>query len=340
MSIGIDIGSKSIKVIELEKKGNIWSLKGSGIVGYSGILVENAKEEKDLVPLAEIIKKLFNEAKISSREVFLSVPERFVFVKVVTFPLLTNQEIDAALKWEADQYIPVPLEEAVMQYQVILRDENSSPPQVKVLLVAARRSLIEKYILLAQLTGLEVLAVENELLSLARVLGQQGDLSTIVNFGALSTNVGMSRSGKLWFSRSIPVGGDSLTRAIVQGLSVEPSQAEEYKKAYGLSSTLLEGKVRLAMEPVMQSLVGEIKKAVQYFISENPQFGKPKQIIVSGGLTSLPGLMVYLTKEFDMEVLVANPFLQVQIAAESQKAIVDYAPFYSVAVGAALRENI
>lgn len=340
MSVGIDVGSKSIKVVELEKKGNSWSLKGSGIVGYSGILVENAKEEKDLVPLAEIIKKLFNEAKISSREVFLSLPERFAFVKVITFPLLTNQEIDAALKWEADQYVPIPLEEAIMQYQVILRDEKSNPPQVKVLLVATRRSLVEKYVLLARLAGLQVLAVENELLSLSRVLVPQEDLSTIVNFGALSTDIGISKSGKLWFSRSIPTGGDALTRAIVQGLRIEPAQAEEYKKAYGLSSTLLEGKVRLAMEPVMQSLVGEIKKAVQYFVSENPQFGKPKQLIVSGGLTSLPDLIAYLTKEFDMEILVANPFLQIQIPAESQKVIVDYAPFYSVAVGLALRENI
>jgi len=91
---------------------------------------------------------------------------------------------------------------------------------------------------------------------------------------------------------------------------------------------------------VMQSLVGEIKKAVQYFVSENPQFGKPKQLIVSGGLTSLPDLIAYLTKEFDMEILVANPFLQIQIPAESQKVIVDYAPFYSVAVGLALRESI
>lgn len=340
MGIGIDIGSRSIKVVELEKKKNVWSLKGSGIVGYSGILVENAKEEKELAPLADVIKKLFVEAKISGRDVFLSLPERFTFVKVVSFPFLTDQEIDAALKWEADQYIPIPLEEAVMQYQVILRDDKSNPPAVKVLVVATRCALVEKYVLLAQLAGLNILAVENEMLSLSRSLSHQDDLSVIVSFGAVSTDIGIAKSGTLWFSRSIPTGGDALTRAIVQELRIEPAQAEEYKKAYGLSSTLLEGKVRLAMEPVMQYIVGEIKKAIQYFVSENSNLTKPKQMIISGGLTSLPDLMSYLTKEFDMEILVANPFSQVQVQPEFQKVVVDYAPFYSVATGLALRDSV
>jgi type IV pilus assembly protein PilM len=339
MSIGLDIGSKSIKVVELEKKGSNWSLKSSGVVGYSGMSLENAQNEKDLAPLSEIIKKLFKESRISSRDVFLALPERFAFVKVVTFPLLTDQEIDAALKWEADQYIPIPLEEAVMQYQVILRDENSTPPQVKVLLVAARRSLLEKYVLLAQLSGLQVLAIENEMMSLARLISMESNLSAVVNFGASSTDIGMIKDGKLWFSRSIPTGGDALTRSIVQSLRIEPLQAEEYKKTYGLSNKLLEGRVRSAMEPVMRSLVEEINKAIQYFVSENSQLGKPKQLIISGGLAGLPDLMPYLTKEFDMEILLSNPFLRITVPPESQKLVLGYAPFYSVAAGLAMRED-
>lgn len=337
MSVGLDIGSKSIKVVELEKKQNKWYLRGSGIVGYSGVVIENVKEEKELVPLADIIKKLFNEARISNREVIISLPERFAFVKLVTFPLLSDQEIDAALKWEADQHVPIPLEEAVMQYQIVLRDEKSNPPQVKVLLVAARRSLVEKYVLLSQLAGLNVIAVENELLSLARSLASQTELSVIVNLGAASSDIGVTRMGDLWFSRSIPIGGDALTRAIVQELRIDATQAEQYKKAYGFSPTLLEGEVRHAMEPVMRSLLDEIKKAIQYFISENSVQEKPKQIIISGGLAGLPDLMSYFTKELDLEVLVGNPFLRVEVPPELQKSVIDYMHLYGVAIGLALR---
>jgi type IV pilus assembly protein PilM len=337
MGVGVDIGSKSIKVVELERKGNNWSLRSAGIVGYSGMLVENAKEERDLVPLAEIVKKLFREAHIENRDVTISIPERFAFVKILNYPFLNDQEVEAALKWEADQYVPIPLEEAVLQHEIVIRDENSRPPSAKVLLVAARRSLVEKYVLLSQLAGLNVLAVENEMLSLPRVLSDQEDLLTIVNLGAFSTEIGISKLGKLLFSRTVDTGGDALSRAIAQGLNIELVQAEEYKKAYGLSPQLLEGRVRLALEPLMRILVSEIKKAVQYFVSENLNLGKPKKMILTGGLAILPDLLSYLTKEFDMEIAIANPFLNILVPDEFQKMISDYAPFYSVAVGLAMR---
>jgi len=231
------------------------------VVGYSGVVVENARDEKELTPLADIIRRLVKEANVSTYDVRVSLPERLSFVKVVNFPLLSDQEIDAALKWEMDQYVPIPLEEAIAQHQVILRDDKSNPPQVKVLLVAARRAVVEKYTTLVEMAGLTPTAVENELLSLTRSIALPQGISVLVNFGAIATDIGIARDGKLYFSRSINVGGDALTRAIVQESRIEPLQAEEYKKTYGLSSTELEGKVRRALDPLMKYLVDEIKKS-------------------------------------------------------------------------------
>jgi len=339
MAVGIDIGSKSIKVVELEKKQNSWLLKGSGVVGYSGVMVENARDEKELTPLADIIRRLVKEANVSTYDVRVSLPERLSFVKVVNFPLLSDQEIDAALKWEMDQYVPIPLEEAIAQHQVILRDDKSNPPQVKVLLVAARRAVVEKYTTLVEMAGLTPTAVENELLSLTRSIALPQGISVLVNFGAIATDIGIARDGKLYFSRSINVGGDALTRAIVQESRIEPLQAEEYKKTYGLSSTELEGKVRRALDPLMKYLVDEIKKAIQYFSVEELRGEKPSQMIITGGSVGLPGLISYLTGQFGLEVVVGNSFGKVQIPAGVENQLANYLPLYGVAVGLALRDD-
>src|SRR3989344_2830549 len=104
MSLGLDIGSKTIKLVELAKEGNSYRLKASGIVGYKGMTLAAAKDDKELVPLAEAIKKLYKEAKVGTREVAIALPEPQVFTRTIRFPLLTDSEIASAVKWEAEQY--------------------------------------------------------------------------------------------------------------------------------------------------------------------------------------------------------------------------------------------
>lgn len=336
MSVGLDIGSNSIKVVELEKNSGRFVLKSLGVAAYSKFSIDGAKSEKDLLPVADLIKKLFSETRISSRSVFLSLPEKFVFVKVVDFPPLTDQEVEAALKWQLDQYIPIPLEEAVVQHKIVEK-KDTSPGGVKVLLVAAKTSNVEKYVSLAEMSGLKVLAVENELVSLSRLFGVADNYSVvIVNFGLSSVNIGVAKNRNLYLSRSIQSGGDSLTRAIVQDLRVETNQAEEYKKAYGLLSDQLEGKLLRAMKPVLLHIVDEIRKAIHYFESEDNS--SVKQIVVCGGVAGMPGLLPYLTKEFNQEVLVGNPFADLSIPQEFGSQISDYAHLYGVAVGLAERD--
>ena len=336
MSVGVDIGSRTIKVVELSKAGNGFELKGSGVVGYSGVLVDSAKEEKELIPLSDLIRKLFTEAKISSRSVNISIPDRFAFVKVVNFPPLTDQEIEAALRWQLDQYIPIPLEEAVVQNKILERN-NNVPGGVKVLVVAARISYVEKYVALAEMAGLKVLAVENESLSLARVFGFSSDFVGIVNFGSTSVDITVAKNGNLYLSRSISGGGESLTRAIVQDLRIEAPQAEEYKKAYGILSDKLEGKLFRAMEAPLRYILDELKKTIQYFESEENQ--KVKQIIICGGGAAMPGLLPYLTKEFQQEVLFGDSFYNVNLNDELKAVVSDYSHLYGVAVGLAERSS-
>src|SRR5687768_11196319 len=113
--VGLDIGSKTIKAVELVPDGAGFKLKAAGAIGLGGVEIEHLTEEKDFASLAETIKKLFHDAKITGKDANIALSESQVFTRTLKFPLLTDQEIGSAVKWEAEEYIPIPIEEAVMQ---------------------------------------------------------------------------------------------------------------------------------------------------------------------------------------------------------------------------------
>lgn len=334
--VGLDIGSKTIKIVELDRQGQNFSLKGSGVIGYVGKAPEHATEEKELVPLAEAIKKLHSEARISKKEIALALPEPQVFTRTIKFPLLTDQEVASAVKWEAEQYIPIPVSEAVVQHEIIEKRENASPPDMVVLLVAAPEALVEKYLKVVQMAGLNVGVVETELMSLVRALAPDQQTVMLLDFGAKSTDIAIARNGHLAFSRSIPTAGDALTRAVAQGLGIEAQQAEEYKKTYGLSSSQLEGKIKGALDPILRMVVDEIKKAIHFYQTEE-KADTPKSIIVSGGSAGMPQVVSVLSQSLNIEVVMGNPFSRIQLSPQVASSLASYAPLYSIAVGLAMR---
>lgn len=336
--IGLDIGTKTIKIVEVEKSGSGFSLSASGVVGFTGNAVEKTVDDKELVALAQIIKKLHKETGVASRDVVISIPEQGAFTRTVAFPLLTDAEIASAVKWELEQYIPIPANEAISQHVILERNEKSSPPQVIVLLVAAPRVLVEKYTRVVSLAGLNPVAVETELLALTRALAPVDRTVLMIDLGANSTDIAIAKNSLLTFSRSIPIAGDAFTRAVAQGLGVTASQAEEYKKTYGLSQDQLEGKVGASLDPVLRLIVDEVKKAINFYETEQ-KAEPPNSIQVSGGGSGMPQLINTLTELVGLEVSIANPFARISLDPETAKKLAPYAPLYSVAVGLALREQ-
>lgn len=336
MSVGVDVGSKTIKIVELEKEKSGFKLRASGIVGYSGASVDKLKTDKEMTPLAQTIRKLHKEAKISSKEVIVALPESQVYTRTIKFPLLNDAEVVSAVRWEAEQYIPIPLNEAVVQHQVLERREDATPPEVLVLLVAAPRSLVEAYQRLMQLSGLTLVAVETELMALVRSLAPNEGTALIADFGARSTNIAIAKNGQLNFSRSISTAGEAFTRAVAQSLGVEKQQAEEYKRTYGLSSSKLEGKVKKALDSLFRMVIDEMRKAVQFYQSEE-KGDVPRSLILSGGTAGLPDVVSVLSRELNFEVVIGNPFSKVVVDPEAAKSLSGYAPLYSVAVGLAMR---
>lgn len=336
MSVGLDIGSKTIKMVELSSEGKTMRLQAAGVLGYKGANIERLEDEKDFVAISQVVAKLHKEAKISAKDVVLSLPENAVFTRTIKFPPLSDAEIASAVKWEAEQYIPIPLSQAIIQHQILERREKATPPDVEVLLIAAPRSLVEKYVKIVHLAHLTPLAVETDLIALVRALAPPDKTVLLIDFGANSTDLAISKNGMLSFSRSIPTAGEALTRAVAQALGVESQQAEEYKRTYGLSGKKLEGKVKEAMESVFKIVIDEIKKAIHYYQSEE-QGDAPKSVILSGGTSGLPEALPVLTSLLEVEVEIGNPFKNISLDKEMGKSLASYAPLYSIAVGLALR---
>lgn len=325
MSVGIDIGSKTIKIVELEKEGKTFKLAASGAVGYQG---------GDPAALSDVIRKLHKEAHIKGKEVAVALPESLVFTRTIKFPSLTDQEIESAVKWEAEQYIPIPLAEAITEHQIVERSEDSAGG-VTVLLVASPKTLVEKYLKIIGDAGLTMVGVETEALALSRSLAPDTGTVLVLDFGAQASNIVIIKDAMVRFSRSIPTAGEAFTRALSQGLGIEHEQAEAYKKTYGLSSDL-EGKVKATLAPVFSLVAEEVKKAINFYQTEE-KGEAPKSVIVSGGTSNMPEAISTLTDLLGIEVASGNPFAKISVDAQAAKSLANYASLYSVAVGLALR---
>lgn len=334
--IGLDIGTRSIKVVELDSSKDSWNLRASGIVGYTGNSPDKFVDEKEFQALSAIIKNLIKQVNVSGKDVSISLPESAVFTRSIKFPNLSDEEVAAAVKWESEQYIPIPINEAIVQHTILERGEGGAG--VSVLLVAAPRDVVEKYVKVVRLAGLVPTFVETELIASSRSLCPGTGVSLLVDIGAGSTNIAICEKGNLVFSRSVPVAGVALTRALSQGLSLQDVQSEEYKKTYGLTPGQLENKVKVSLESVVNMLIDEIKKAVHFYQTEE-KGAAPNIVVLSGGSSLLKELPSYFTNMLGMETVLGNPFSKINMDPDTQKSLASYAPYYAVACGLAMRKG-
>ena len=333
--IGIDIGTASIKVVEMAPVGKKWKMLTAASMpsGEGGIIPGNA----NLSAYSAAIAKLLKEAGIKSKQVVAALPEEQISTHVVEMPNLSNDELSGALQWQVEQYIPIPLDKAVWSYEVIGRNLPGSGG-TEVLLVAAAKSLVDAYTQVLDQAGLEVVALESELMATARAeIEDTTGLSVIVDIGAKSTDVGLVRSGQLIFARTIATAGDSFTRAIESTLGLDRVVAEQYKNAYGFSAAHLEGKLLEAMKPVLSIIAAEVRKTVDFYVSKH--VGEAVRLVtLSGGVAALPDVVGLLSASLGLEVVVGNPFSRVILDNTQKKALTGNEPFYAVAVGLAMRE--
>jgi len=337
-SFGLDIGTYSVKVVQLEPKADKYRLISLGMAPLSASFQSEA--EVDQKAIAQTINNLLVKTGITSKGAVLALPESQVFSRVVELPQLSEAELKNAIHWEAEQYVPIPLEQANLDYQIIKMPAKESPKEkMEVFLVAAPKDVVQRYLEILKKARLEPVALETELISVCRALmgkAKEGQYNLIVNIGSLSSDLAITRGPQIIYTHSIGTGGNAIARAVARDLNLEVAQAEEYKKSYGLNEKMLEGKVKKAIEPVFMVVIDAIQKAIRF--CEAKESVKLKTLLVSGGTAKLPGLVTYLTKALNLEVQVGDPFINIILSDEQKKTLGDDAPLYTTAVGLAMKK--
>ncbi len=346
-SLGIDIGTKVIRAVELSgKKGKI-TLENYGEVNLDFATKDffRSFDKKTFTPavnnISVAIRAIVVEAGIKTRQVVFSLPDFATFFTSFELPPMPKKELASAIGFEARKYIPLPLSELVLDWQ--LMSEGDAPKASnKVLVMAIPNTIVEQYKKIADQAGLELRAIEAEAMALKRAVTRKGDpITCILDIGFQSTNISVADSGFLKTSSSFDVAGKDLTFSLSETLSIPTVEAEELKKKQGLLVNE-EGNISHVLNPVLSVISERAKKVVKDF--ELKEGKKIERIIIAGGTSLLPGIVEYFDRAVNqnepqkIKVELAKPFFDITYPPILEKKIAEISSTHAIALGEALRK--
>lgn len=334
---GLDVGSSSVKITQSTVMGSkSFTVLACGLAVNPAGSVDFTNSEVT-TKLGPVIKKLLSDSKIYDKRVVASVSENRVYSRILTMPTMSEAELSSAIKWEAEQFVPIPVAEVELDFSII--DDNVDTADGKkmlVYLVAAPKKYLQSMVDFLIGIGLEPIAIESEMVAVSRSLtfASNPTTSLIVHMGAMSTVLAIVDGSSLSFSYVVDSGGVSLTRALSQSLSLPLPQAEEYKRIYGLDDSQMEGKVRGGLLIVLDTVVAEMRKAMEYHLTSRKS--RVSRIVLSGGGAYLPEFGSHLSQIFGgIEVVTGDSFANGKpskgILLPRERAV------YSVSVGLSQR---
>lgn len=336
-SVGFDLGSASLKLLEVTKDGD--KLKPVQAFEYANPFgIALPPDETQMQQLAQMVKQVILERKVQTGSVRVGIPEASISTKIISTPSLSDAELSSAIDWLAEQHIAIPLEELQVEYEVLYRPPAEKKEEnMRVMLIGVPKKVIASYMKFFELLEIEPVLMETQVLSILRAT-LQPDMPTtlVIHFGASTTELMIVHEKEIVFVYSFASGGRLLTRSIERGLNLDTQQAEEYKRSYGMDPQLLEGKLSQILDPVMKLFVAEIQKAMQFFTG---QFGtlQVKRIVFTGGGAHLLGIVPFFASQFSQEIIVANPFERL-VADTKVQLPTDRAASFDVCMGLVMRD--
>ncbi|MBD3363087.1 type IV pilus assembly protein PilM [Candidatus Dojkabacteria bacterium] len=346
----LDIGQSSIKLVQIDRKGsNSARLKAIGSINFPNDLetvIPSKEEPEKLELMVSTLKTLIQSSGVKLKQVVTSMPESTIFTKLLpNLPLVDQAKLEEMIYWEAKQVLPIPLEEAQVDWIEIERKKNSDGTNaVSAMVIAAPRSMVEGYLELCHRAELELVALEVESVAIARAFSftYQGNqpLTMMIDFGADTTNACVVYNGKVIFSQSIRNGSAMFTKAISTDFGIQPSQAEQYKTAYGVLPNQADGgKIYNSIKPVLDVVVNELHK-INGFVETRLQYGKPQQILLTGNGSMMPGLAQYIQTALGVNTSIFDPMANLKLTGGLSNIKNEVVPAgYTVAIGLGLKQE-
>lgn len=339
--LGLDISSTSVKLLEISRSGDRYRVESYGVEP----LPPNAVVEKtitDVEGVGEAIGRLVARAKPATKQVAVAVAGSTVITKLIEMEAgLSDDEREQQIRSEADQYIPYPLDEVSLDFEV-QGPVQGNPERVEVLIAASRTENVDLRKDALQIGGLVTKVVDVEAYAMERaykliapqIESEDGTQSTVavVDVGATMTTLNVLRGGKIIYTREQLFGGKQLTEEIQRRYGLSFEEAGLAKKQGGLPDDY-EAEV---LEPFKEAIVQQITRSLQFFFSAS-QFSDVNHIVLAGGTSSIPGLVDLVQTKIGTPAIVANPFVNMALSSKvSAAAITNDAPSLMIACGLAL----
>lgn len=332
--VGIDIGSGSLKVVQLQKKGSLTKLVGYGQMEIpenyiiEGIVAESEK-------LTELTKKFFDTGvwgKITAKRVCTSLPESKIFSRTITLPHMNDKALAEAVQWEASQTIPMAMTDLYLDWQVI-GPSVEDPKSDEIIYAAAPKAIVNSYIQFFDQMGLEIEGIETSLTAIIRSAvpkKNSKEAVLIIDIGAKTTNLAVF-DHVIRLTGSTLIGGDHITYRIAEALKVDEKEAEKIKKQKSADKS----KVRQAVDVEVTEITKEATKMINFFQEKNKKANPVTKVILCGGSASLDTLSDIFKEKLGIPTEVGNPWANISIYP-LKSVPKDEAPAYTNAVGLAL----
>ena len=345
--VGLDIGSSTVKAVELsiKGKGRDFDLTHLGVAKLpSESIVQGAFLNSSAI--VDTVREAIDNAKIRTKNVAVAVSGHSVIVKKVNLPMMSRDELDEQIRWEAEQYIPFDVNEVNLDFQILNDGESEdSAGQMGVLLVAAKKDLIDDYVqviteagLIPAVVDVTSFAVENAFNS--NYDSAPEDVVALVNIGAEVVNINILANGIPAFTRDITTAGNQYTEEIQKALSVTFDEAERIKlggRARDESQDVVPQEVELAMQSVSETVIGEISRSLDFFgaTTADSNIGR---VVLSGGGAMVAGFEKAFHERTGLPVEIMNPFSRMAPSSKFESEFLDeMGPSLGVGVGLAMR---
>ncbi len=339
--IGLDIGCSSVKLVELREDKKGYKLQNLAISPLPPeAIVDGAL--MDSVTIIDTIRDVIANSKTKTKDVVASVSGHSVIVKKISLPLMTEAELEESIQWEAERYIPFDINDVNIDFQIFgAAPEN--PEVMDVVLVAAKKDIINDYVSVIMESGLNPVIIDIDSFALENMLAINYEVAkeetvAIVNVGASVTNINIIKNNISAFTRDIFKGGNQITEEIQRQLHVDHEEADKIKvgsKVDATSQSVIENVLKTASE----SLAVEIGNSLDFFQSTTT-YEKIARLYLSGGGSKIKGFDIALQQQIGIPVEIANPFKKVDYSGKNfdLEYLREIGPIMAVGVGLASRK--
>ncbi|HCC23675.1 TPA: hypothetical protein DF272_05900 [Candidatus Falkowbacteria bacterium] len=346
--LGVDIGGSSIKLVELSKYKNRPRLLTYGYLERSTKSADESLLENPTA-MAEAIKKVADQAKVQTKDAITALPASSVFSTILNLNGLTPKDVASvkkvteAIEKEATKVLPMPVDEMVLDWKIVKQNgEGDNGNSVQVLLNAASKSLVKKFIEIFKKAGFNLLSLETESFAMSRALvGKDKSTVIVIDIGASNTDISIVDNMIPHMSRSVDVGGYTITKALAESMGISIDQAEQFKRDLEhYVGELPEGrKIPEVIEKIMEPIVNEIRYLLDFFGKQPGNEGKNvDRLILSGGTAKIFNLPDYFTEMFNIRTFLGSPWARIIYPDDLKPALDQVGSRLTVAVGLALRE--